>query len=738
MGGAGALGVEVAANSGALAGFSTLFPSGLPPGTITALEQVSTAQGDFVLHAREGSLELSVLRLGANGALTRQSSVTIPTPEGAAPGASIDKVLALDVGGQQVLVTISGSGNFISTHLMTASGQLGPGMLHVVGRGVGYDLPSQLEAVQICGQTYVIIGATGSNSLSVFRLDASGKLTVTDHIIDELTTRFQSVTALETVTIGDRAFIFAGGADDGISVFTLLPDGRLLHLTSIADTNGMTLSDVSSIQAVVRDGKIMLFVGSSTETGLTQFVFDPGAIGTTALVGAGLQRGGTGGDLLVAQAGTTRLEGGAGNDILVAGPGAITLTGGTGADIFVMSRVTGRITITDYEHGVDRLDMSMLGMIRSIWQLSFVPTASGVIIVYGDTILEIFTRNGRSLSIADFSNAGLFPVAHYWMPELDPIRVDPNGTPSDMPEWRFGTSGNDTIVGNSRPELIMGYAGNDTISAGGGNDTVRAGDGNDVVRGGEGDDVIYGGTGRDTLFGDAGNDLIYGEDGSDVIYGGDGDDTLYGDGGDDLIYGGNGNDRLFGGNGNDTLSGEAGHDYLEALAGNNRLLGGDGNDTLVAGWGADYLAGGSGNDSLRGGGGNDTLLGEIGDDTLWGEDGADLLDGGAGDDVLDGGAGDDTLRGGLGRDRLYGGAGNDQLFGDDGDDTLWGGDGDDLLRGGAGNDVLYGGMGRDTLIGEDGNDTLFGETGDDDLYAGYGERPAFRRRRQRPAMGRGG
>ena len=78
----------------------------------------------------------------------------------------------------------------------------------------------------------------------------------------------------------------------GISVFTLLPDGRLLHLTTLADTNGMTLSDVSSIKAVVRDGKIMLFVASATETGLTQLVLDPGQLGLTGRAGTGVVRGG--------------------------------------------------------------------------------------------------------------------------------------------------------------------------------------------------------------------------------------------------------------------------------------------------------------------------------------------------------------------------------------------------------------------------------------------------------------
>ena len=132
--------------------------------------------------------------------------------------------------------------------------------------------------------------------------------------------------------VDGRAFIFAGGRDDGISVFTVMPNGRLLHLTTLADTNSRTLADVSSIQAAVIDGKIALFVSSSTESGLTHLVFDPGQIGETRTVGEGSVSGTSGDDLLRAGTGTTRIRGGDGDDILISGTEEIELNGGAGAD----------------------------------------------------------------------------------------------------------------------------------------------------------------------------------------------------------------------------------------------------------------------------------------------------------------------------------------------------------------------------------------------------------------------
>ncbi|WP_265502089.1 M10 family metallopeptidase C-terminal domain-containing protein [Paracoccus beibuensis] len=731
MGGAANLGTSLRGDNGAMAPFGTLFKTGLG-GHLTELGQVQTAQGQILFSAQHGSLALATHRLSSDGSVVQAGRAVLPVPQGSTD-LSLDKMLQVVVDGQRVLVAISGNGNFISTHLMSDSGWLGPGMVHVAARGTGFDLPSDVEVAQFGGRSFVLMAAAGSSSLTVFRLTQDGRLTTVDHVIDEGTTRFQSATALETAVVGGRAFVFAGGADDGISVFTMLPDGRLLHLTTIADSDAFTLADVSDIEAVVQGGRITLFVSSSTETGITQLDFDPGPVGSTRTAGAGTVRGGTGGDLLVAGSATTRLQGGGGGDILVAGARPVILVGGAGGDVFVASQVQGRISILDFDAAEDRLDLSMLGNIRSIWQLRFVPTSSGVMILYGQTILDITTRDGRSLSIGDFSNA-LFPIAHYDLPEIDPIDISPGDTPSTEPTWHFGTVGADRLFGGAAPDLLMAGAGNDTVSGGAGNDTLRGEIGNDVLRGGDGKDDLDGGPGRDTLFGDAGPDLLRGNDDDDLVYGGDGDDTMHGGAGNDLLYGGAGNDRLSGDAGSDTLSGEDGNDLLEALFGSNRLLGGEGDDTLIAGAGADLLDGGGGRDSLRGGDGNDTLLGGLGHDTMWGEGGNDSLGGDDGDDQLSGGGGADKLAGGTGNDTLEGNADNDLLFGNEGDDLLSGGDGSDTLRGnqdadtmygGTGDDFLFGGFGHDLLYGEDGNDRLFGESGDDLIFGGAGDDRLF-------------
>ena len=129
---------------------------------------------------------------------------------------------------------------------------------------------------------------------------------------------------------------------------------------------------------------------------------------------------------------------------------------------------------------------------------------------------------------------------------------------------RYGTVGNDVLVGTWSNDFVCALRGNDTVSAG---------DGSDWVEGGAGDDRIYGGangSGPDVLAGQSGNDVLYGEGGNDRLWGGGGNDTLYGgDGGDSALDGGAGRDRIYGG---------AGDDYLNGGAGSDTLTGGPGAD----------------------------------------------------------------------------------------------------------------------------------------------------------------
>ncbi|EDX83171.1 type I secretion target GGXGXDXXX repeat protein domain protein [Synechococcus sp. PCC 7335] len=190
---------------------------------------------------------------------------------------------------------------------------------------------------------------------------------------------------------------------------------------------------------------------------------------------------------------------------------------------------------------------------------------------------------------------------------------------------RFGTNGDDTLLGGRDKDILFGLAGNDFLSGGNGNDTLFGGSDNDTLDGGKGNDLLDGGKG---------NDLLDGGRGSDFLFGGSGSDTLFGRADNDTLDGSHGNDTLDGGRGNDTLDGGRGSDVLFGNDGNDILFGEADNDTLDGGKGNDTLDGGGGNDLLTGGDGRDVLLGGDGDDTLIGGGNNDMLTGGSGRDTF--------------------------------------------------------------------------------------------------------
>ncbi|MEQ8654583.1 MAG: calcium-binding protein, partial [Kiloniellales bacterium] len=283
-----------------------------------------------------------------------------------------------------------------------------------------------------------------------------------------------------------------------------------------------------------------------------------------------------------------------------------------------------------------------------------------------------------------------------------------------------GTSGNDSLVGDTEPDLISGLSGSDSL---------YGVSGPDIVSGGSGDDnALFGGSGPDRVFGGLGDDAgLYGGPGDDVVAGDEGDDTLFGDEGDDSLDGGSGADRAYGGDGDDSLLASSGTDPLLAggsgddvfritsgLAGAGETLdGGSGSDTLVLLNGASL--GGAELTSVEvtitaflGTSGNDSLVGTTGQDLMLGYGGSDQLLGRAGDDVIYGGAGADRrLLGQGGDDSVFGGDFNDtSAFGGEGQDRIYGDAGADTsFSGGGSNDYLFGGEGRDfTFHGDSGRD----------------------------------
>jgi Ca2+-binding RTX toxin-like protein len=177
-------------------------------------------------------------------------------------------------------------------------------------------------------------------------------------------------------------------------------------------------------------------------------------------------------------------------------------------------------------------------------------------------------------------------------------------TDGDEPRWTEGTTGPDTLSGNSEPNIFLALAGDDIVKGFGGDDYIFGGPGNDLLYGGAGLDYIKGESGNDTLNAlEAGVDSLFGGIGNDVY-------IVYTTA-DILVENPNEGIDIVRSSASYTLDANVENLLLTGTASvngtgntlNNQITGNSRNNTLN---------GGGGNDTLNGGGGNDILTGGLG------------------------------------------------------------------------------------------------------------------------------
>ncbi len=742
----------------------------LPDGTFSSVTQYTTTQGQptdvvsatvcnmgdktLLIVAQAEGPGLACYEIASDNSLTFLGHDYL---SGTNYSEGITQLSVIAYDGQDYVASLSMGGNGLTILKPEADGSLT--VMSELGefQGLGLNAPTNFETVTLDDQTYILLSATNTSSISVARLLNNGSIVETDHVIDSQQTRFEKLADIETVTVNGRVLVFSAGSDGGVTGMELLPSGRLTHIFSTDDTNQGNLGNVVSLTAQVVGGEVQLFALSEDSAQIAQYTFDlnafgdkyNGSVANDDLVGGRLN------DLLSGGLGDDTLRGGDGNDTILDGDGHDVMYGGSGSDVFVIDIDDDTDTIMDFNVTEDLLDLSAAPQIYSVDSIEFVPTANGAFMMIGDQALQLFSHDGNSINVSDLPFSSYTKLTHLpsenaWSGEiLTGQATDDLLIGSAARELFYGQEGNDHLIGGAGNDRQFGGAGHDRLEGGFGNDELTGDSGNDTLFGGQtgddrlsggdgddkafgengndyldlgaGDDTARGGDGQDQILSGSGNDISFGENGEDTIWGGDGQDLLFGGLGNDALYGDADADLLQGNEGNDSLDGGTGHDRLEGGGGSDDLRGGFGNDLLIAGTDSDLLIGGEGSDTLHGESGDDHLIGGNQDDRLDGGDGNDLLEGGFGNDAMFGDAGDDRMFGGPdGQDELNGGAGVDRMYGQNDNDTLRGGNDDDFLFGGSGDDRLEGGGSNDVMKGEDGNDVMLGGTGSDFMLGGSG------------------
>lgn len=728
-----------------------------PSGVMTAQTFLERDGMTLAILTPSGSDRLEVWQIDARGRMVLLGSADLPGH--GEQQVEVTALTTLRLGGQDFILSLSSAEESLRIWQLGSDGAITPVSQIGAGAGLGLSAPSALELVQIAGQRFALVAGAGSSSLSVVRIATDGQMALADHVIDTLDTRFQQVQAIATVELGGQVFVFAGGADDGVQAFQMLPDGRLVLAGQITRKAGLPLDNITAIEAVVVNGRIELVVVGEG-AGLIRLTYAPGPVAAPQIGGAAgdVLTGDARADMLVGGGGADTLSGAAGDDVLADGAGCDLLTGGAGADLFTLSGDGAADTIRDFTPGEDRIDLSGWGRVYSISVVQKAGRDDCVVLRWGTEVLTIYAAAGQSLNPADLTSSDLFGLWHMNAPVvLAGQRIAGTAGVDTL----IGSGGADTLVGSEGPDLLVGGSGRDLADYGDMSRGIVASLTRDAAA------PLSGGVTQDRfesvedLFGSQFDDRLGGNGLANLLSGRGGRDVLLGHAGNDRLSGGEGDDTLLGGAGADVLAGGAGCDlasWAMASAGvtidlaQERQRGGEAEgdvlidvEGIIGSGHADWLRGDAGANLLFGGRGDDRLEGDRGDDRLYGGDGADQLDGGKGDSTLDGGAGNDCLIAGRGANLVAGGSGSDWLlvtgkwglrldlavtgpqdtlgYGIDrvsGIEHLRGGSGDDSLSGAAGGNRLEGAGGNDALLGRAGDDTLSGGDGVDTLDGGTG------------------
>lgn len=435
-----------------------------PNGTVGALQETGTLVGggdvsavvqigDVLAIAHETTDQITTYVVNGDGTLGYSASVA----------GQADSMQVLQAGSNQYVIAADAATNTISTYNVDDNS----GAIGVVDNSdtlatLGIATPTAVEVVQAYGQSWVVVASAGSNSLSVMELTGDGRLVPTDHVLDSLHTRFESVQDLAVVEADGQVFVVAGGGDDGISLFTLTPGGQLVHMDSFEDTVQSGLQNVQTLSVAHIGDELQILVGSQQDAGLTQLNVSIDNLGVVR-DGFGTVTGTAQNDILSGGVLETTLLGGAGDDILISGTGATTMKGGLGADIYVMQYGSDPTTITGFQAGFDRLDLFDYPMLRNPGQLTFTSTAQGAQIEYINEVIVINAATKTPLTSTDVFGTGFGGPDHIPVDFGDFGGLDPGS--SDGIQGAVSVNSETANAGLNDAEILLTLDGGGTVSA---------------------------------------------------------------------------------------------------------------------------------------------------------------------------------------------------------------------------------------------------------------------------------
>lgn len=364
---------------------------------VTAMEVFEQGSTDLAVIAKKDNPGLILYRMAATGEMTKIGTL------GDGPKAYLGDVADMagfTADGRSYLLVASPLENGVTLYDV---GPDGATFLDALGANTGMPIagPSALQSVIFGDTPFVVVAATGSSSLSVVRVNMAGVMFLTDHLVDDRQSRFAHVAALDVLAWAGRSFIVAAGTDAGLSLIELLPDGRLSHLLALPLETGAGLAQVAGIETALIGTSAAIFLSDARGDRIHRFEIDMAHVGGLLRAQSGVATGTALEERILGSGSPDLLQGAGGADYLHDGAGADTLSGGAGADVFVFDRDGRSDQITDFQQGVDKIDVSAWGRIYTADALSFAPVTGGTVISYWAESLTVQRVGGGNLTLTD-------------------------------------------------------------------------------------------------------------------------------------------------------------------------------------------------------------------------------------------------------------------------------------------------------------------------------------------------
>lgn len=355
--------------------------------------------GGGLVNFRDGGFDL--LRPGSSGAMVRVAQIADTSKSVAG---AVSAAAEVQIGSARFLITASEAENGLSSFRLQGDSAT---LVDTIGAkdGLWSDGISALQAVSVAGETYVLASSASAGSLMSVRVNPSGVFFVQDVVWDDRATRFDGATDMATFDAGGRAFAVLGGADAGLALFEVLPDGTLWHHLSVEQSAAWDIGGVTDLSAQVVGNEVQIFASGAAQNGVAQLALDLRDLGEMVRAHAPNQvtSGTDRDDVMIGTTGDDWLIGQVGDDVLIAGAGQDHMEGGAGADVFVFDESPGTDTIMDFRRGEDRIDLSGWGRIYDLSALGFEQRSAGAIITWHDHQIEVLSGDGTPIRNGDWS-----------------------------------------------------------------------------------------------------------------------------------------------------------------------------------------------------------------------------------------------------------------------------------------------------------------------------------------------